>query len=833
MNRNDALDTSIFFALALILISLPFSIHAQVVTSSTTAAVPNTSTDTSQTYSTAGTYTFVAPSHADVITVEVWGAGGGGQQCHATAVSQPYPLLTCLGGGTGGTSYFSNVTAVGGHGAGTYSNISADLQPPPNATGGPAQGGDINIQGEAGNWNIVANPGKGGGSPNGGGRSGGFPGGGGDGIFDNTWGSYGGGGGGYAKKTYATGQLMPGSQISVAVGSGGAYGGATGAVKITWTIATPVAVATTTNPAPMSINTFNSVTKYGGTLMAGTIFNNALSPDPISDLQVYIVAVSTGQKIAGIATKYADGVSYETSAPVTAGADYQLLVKSTITDVYGSHLSTDYVSPIFRADPLKFPTATTTSATTTLANPSPEPTTHVTYTTTTPPDVITPPHSTTTPPVPILNTPTTTPVIDTSKTVVAPIFQGHILLNGQGTNASLWAWSDRGEKLNPAVDSDGSFSVRLTKGTIWHLGAGKEADGAGYKSTEITVDTSMPIVSQDLTLEKIARPLPRDVVVQQSSSNQVNLQTDNGASVVVPPNAVETGGGPITVAMNPTVEAPNQPAATVVGAAYDITAKDHLGNQVTSLASSAQITLPYDPQDLADLGITAGALMPSYFDENTQTWIKISTFTLDTVNHLVIIQVNHFTRFALVAAADITPPPSPSGVSGSFTGGMVRLAWVNPAKDFDHAKVYRSTEKGKLGAVKASEVNGRLFVDADVAKTTTYYYTVRAIDPAGNESSNADQVQVSTGVSASSKRLTTSLKMGARGSEVVLLQNALINERLLESDLNTGYFGKMTFAAVIKFQDKYAREVLAPAGLAKGSGFVGSFTRNKINALFY
>lgn len=50
--------------------------------------------------------------------------------------------------------------------------------------------------------------------------------------------------------------------------------------------------------------------------------------------------------------------------------------------------------------------------------------------------------------------------------------------------------------------------------------------------------------------------------------------------------------------------------------------------------------------------------------------------------------------------------------------------------------------------------------------------------------------------------------------------------------LVTGNFLSLTRQAVIRFQEKYADEILKPLGLEKGTGYVGLLTRTKINQLF-
>ncbi|MBI1984589.1 MAG: hypothetical protein HYS60_00560 [Candidatus Wildermuthbacteria bacterium] len=69
--------------------------------------------------------------------------------------------------------------------------------------------------------------------------------------------------------------------------------------------------------------------------------------------------------------------------------------------------------------------------------------------------------------------------------------------------------------------------------------------------------------------------------------------------------------------------------------------------------------------------------------------------------------------------------------------------------------------------------------------------------------------------------------------EVQCLQQFLrdLGQDVYPEGLTTGVFGQLTFNAVVRFQEKYASEILLPVGLQKGTGYVGSRTRSKINEL--
>ena len=77
------------------------------------------------------------------------------------------------------------------------------------------------------------------------------------------------------------------------------------------------------------------------------------------------------------------------------------------------------------------------------------------------------------------------------------------------------------------------------------------------------------------------------------------------------------------------------------------------------------------------------------------------------------------------------------------------------------------------------------------------------------------------------------LRFGDRGDEVSVLQTALGFEGFsgLTSNIR-GIFEQYTASAVTGFQEKYASEILAPWGLAHGTGYVGTTTRAKLNDIY-
>lgn len=98
---------------------------------------------------------------------------------------------------------------------------------------------------------------------------------------------------------------------------------------------------------------------------------------------------------------------------------------------------------------------------------------------------------------------------------------------------------------------------------------------------------------------------------------------------------------------------------------------------------------------------------------------------------------------------------------------------------------------------------------------------------------------VAFGATISCAGWTRNLRQGMSGGDVRSLQIMLNKSAITRIALSgpgssgneTSYFGPATKAAVIRFQNSYKKEVLTPAGLTVGSGFVGSLTRAKLGVL--
>ena len=78
----------------------------------------------------------------------------------------------------------------------------------------------------------------------------------------------------------------------------------------------------------------------------------------------------------------------------------------------------------------------------------------------------------------------------------------------------------------------------------------------------------------------------------------------------------------------------------------------------------------------------------------------------------------------------------------------------------------------------------------------------------------------------------TRLSLGSQGKEVEELQKCLAKDpEVYPEGTVSGYFGSKTKVAVIRFQEKYRKEILEPWGFREGTGLVAKTTQAKLNEI--
>ncbi len=108
---------------------------------------------------------------------------------------------------------------------------------------------------------------------------------------------------------------------------------------------------------------------------------------------------------------------------------------------------------------------------------------------------------------------------------------------------------------------------------------------------------------------------------------------------------------------------------------------------------------------------------------------------------------------AIIKPIDTFPPAAPQGVVAAVLAGaapgtfVVDLSWsINVEADLAGYRVFRSEQEGKPGeALNAELVATPAYRDDSVANGRRYWYNVKAVDRAGNESNASEPVAVEVG----------------------------------------------------------------------------------------
>lgn len=279
---------------------------------------------------------------------------------------------------------------------------------------------------------------------------------------------------------------------------------------------------------------------------------------------------------------------------------------------------------------------------------------------------------------------------------------GNVTLNSSPLASFVSAWSDDGGFTQSMSNSSGNYTLSVTKNTTWHVRARYENGTTPYESAESSVVMSSDSATANLALASVSYTLPQSLTTTFDSTQPKIITLSDDTEINIPASALATSGN-VTLTVNPKASLPSKKGDKPLWYGYEFSATDSSGNAITSFNSTITITFPYTDTQLTAQGITAADLVPSYWDDTTGTWKKVSNITVDTTNKTVTITTDHFTDYALTANIAATSTTSTTTTSSSnnnnSTPGCNNQPPASAPKIFE---IRRSKDTVKLHFVPAS-----------------------------------------------------------------------------------------------------------------------------------
>jgi fibronectin type 3 domain-containing protein len=251
----------------------------------------------------------------------------------------------------------------------------------------------------------------------------------------------------------------------------------------------------------------------------------------------------------------------------------------------------------------------------------------------------------------------------------------------------------------------------------------------------------------------VKRPIPRDgaVYVVAGSSGKVGTGTLNHPAMFVSMSKL----GSLVLDVNG-----NELLArfiTSTGTVADTFGIRHeeapsTPTALTASASDASVALDWADNTEADLAgydvlraTSADGTYSKLTTVTTSSWNDASV-TNGTTYHYKVAAVDSYgyasepSNPVSATPADNTPPAAPTGLAATAGNATVALDWTDSTEaDLAGYRVFRSNVSGSGFSLVASP-SASTFTDNSVSNGSTYFYTVAAIDTAGNISAPSSQI---------------------------------------------------------------------------------------------
>lgn len=375
----------------------------------------------------------------------------------------------------------------------------------------------------------------------------------------------------------------------------------------------------------------------------------------------------------------------------------------------------------------------------------------------------------------------------TDETDTSPLVTDHsVTISGLASCTAYWFQVYSNDAADSTVTSDGD-EVKTT--------------GCKGDSTMVTVDTRKVTTSTGATVEIDGSG--RGI----TASAPAALKSDANLAISAARLEKEKVLGAISTPSGKTAAGDRVYSLT----AYQNNAQKYEG----SFDKSVTVSIEYTSEDIA--GLDPETIKIYHYDDGSG-WSELSNCSNDydagAGAGTVTCEADSFSIFGLFGEE-----PSESSGSSTVSSGY--------AGDSSYAQNNNSLSEEVTSGTTQEVADSQMTTEtASMEVAMTENNTDMMTDEAENE------------MPQSTNSLTMDLWYGLRDTEVEILQTLLNKFGFTLSEVGPGspgnettFFGPLTKAALIKFQETYSSQILAPYGISKGTGYFGPFSRKVINSL--
>lgn len=232
---------------------------------------------------------------------------------------------------------------------------------------------------------------------------------------------------------------------------------------------------------------------------------------------------------------------------------------------------------------------------------------------------------------------------------------------------------------------------------------------------------------------------------------------------------------------------------------------------------------------------------------NTSNTLSVSSFTVDTIAPTLtttsqiqstINTTNANFSFSTTESGTYTISSCGYSSSASASGNSVILNNLESGKTYS-CNIYSTDSAGNVSnTLTIGPFTVSIGGAVPVAILQAMSEEMRRKENEVKTQNNSDILTKNTNIKEENKKTNTNLFLvdmnrGDKNNEVKRLQQFLkdFNKDIYPEGIVSGFYGPLTQRAVIRFQERFSEEILAPIGTTRGTGFAGTYTRSKINSI--